>query len=74
MATKKASGRNVEEWERGTVRLTLRLDEEAMELLSSYAESLGSTKADIVTMALESFKNDKNTQAMMRAARKRRGE
>lgn len=38
---KKASGRNVEEWERGTERLTLRLRPEAMQLLYSLATEMG---------------------------------
>lgn len=61
----KAPGENIEEWQRHTERLTLRLDPEAMELLASYAKSLGWTKAQVVEAALESFKNDKRTQALM---------
>lgn len=62
----KAPGKNIEDWQRGTERITLRLDPEAMDLLRSYAKSLGVPMSTIVVRALESFKNDPMTRKDMR--------
>ena len=52
MASKKASGRNVTESERGTVAVKLRLDPETAEDLSQFAESAHVTRAKVVDAAL----------------------
>lgn len=61
MAAKKtkASGRNIPEADRGTERLNLRLDAEAMELLRFYAKAWRCPMSEVVHVALEALKNDK---------------
>jgi len=64
----KASGRNVEEWERGTERLTLRLKPEVMQLLYSLATEVGepgkaATYAKVVEQALHALDREMNEEA-----------
>ena len=54
-AKTKAPGRNVEEWERGTERLTLRLDPTSMQYLEKISTEMGCTRATTVLLALEAL-------------------
>ncbi len=58
----KASGRNVTEDERNTERISLRLDPEAMELLRHYAAAWKCPMSEVVSVALDSLKEDKVMQ------------
>ncbi len=49
---RKASGRNIPDCERHTLRVTLRLDPEVAESLRAYALAWGCTLADVVETAL----------------------
>lgn len=73
MAAKKASGRNVTEAERGTERITLRLDPEAMDLLKHFAAAWKCSMSEVVSTALDSLNGDIGMQEVMKMVKKAQG-
>ncbi len=57
MTEKKASGRNVAEDERGTVRCTLRLEEDYLDELDVIAEQLGLTRSGTVAWLIDRYRS-----------------
>lgn len=76
MAAKKKPGTNIEDWQRGTKRLTLRLKPEVMQLLYSLSTEIGEpgapeTYAKTIEQALHAL--DREMTADFRTAHPRRG-
>jgi hypothetical protein len=64
---KKASGTNIEDWQRGTERITLRLKPEVMQLLYSLSSEIGEagkpeTYAETIRQALEALNREMNEE------------
>ena len=67
MAAKKKPGANIEDWQRGTERLTLRLKPEVMQLLYSLSSEIGEagkpqTYAETIRQALEALNREMNAE------------
>ena len=79
MAAKKKPGANIEDWQRGTERLTLRLKPEVMQLLYSLATEVGEgdpskNLAKTIEQALHALDREMNKECAENAALLSNGE